>query len=141
MKLFDVKFTVFLHRFPLTLFFIVVSRLAYSCCSYVRIRTNSAFWIPTHCPNTNLNLRIKTEPVTDGADPTRYMSGNGLNTAKIIYFSIYVCIPLHPLRPWQVFMRGINLQYFWYSIKFTNNSSQNWLFKTKKIDWCITNSI
>ena len=93
LKLFDVKFTVFLHRFPLTLFFIVVSRLAYSCCSYVRIRTNSAFWMPTHCPNTNLNLRIKTEPVTDGADPTRYMSGNGLNTAKIIYFSIYVCIP------------------------------------------------
>ena len=59
----------------------------------------------------------------------------------IFQYIQYECIPLHPLRPWQVFMRGINLQYFWYSIKFTNNSSQNWLFKTKKIDWCITNSI
>ena len=30
-------------------------------------------YAPIHCPNNKLNLRLKTEPVTAGADATAYI--------------------------------------------------------------------
>ena len=44
--------------------------------------------IPYSCPKINLNLRIKTEPITVGADETVY-----------VWFLIHVLKAVHPLQP------------------------------------------
>ena len=71
------------------------------------------YWM-AHCPKNNLNLGIKTEPVTYGSDATVYSrSCLMLMGYTYEYCTRYTYVPLHALQPWQARFLCSDSDYFW----------------------------
>ena len=74
-------------------------------------------------PKINLNLRVKTEPVTAGVDATVNVWFQGQ-----LQYNKAGHIPLHPLQPWKTPFLSVDSTCFWDSLSlFQQNRVSNFL--------------